>query len=91
MSPVKPTTNMQGYLILVLLSFLYLFRRGSVLVNYEVKAGAASFDQIANSNKIVPQFLHTFYQLDQATFTTKITGKFKGFSVFSFNLLVFLA
>lgn len=91
MSPAKPTTNMQGYLILVLLSFLYLFRPGSVFVNYEVKAGAASFDQIVNSNKIVPQFLDASYQLDQATFTMKITGKFTALSVFSFNLLVFLA
>ncbi|XP_074905106.1 adhesion G protein-coupled receptor F5 isoform X2 [Buteo buteo] len=51
------------------------FRPGSVFVNYEVKAGAASFDQIVNSNKIVPQFLDASYQLDQATFTTKITDQ----------------
>ncbi|XP_069661746.1 adhesion G protein-coupled receptor F5 isoform X2 [Haliaeetus albicilla] len=51
------------------------FRPGSVFVNYEVKAGAASFDQIANSNKIVPQFLDAWYQLDQATFTMKITDQ----------------
>ncbi|NXH65590.1 AGRF5 protein, partial [Hydrobates tethys] len=49
------------------------FRPGSVFVNYEVKAGAASFDQIANSNKIVPQFLDSLYRLNQATFTTEIT------------------
>jgi len=60
----------------VLLSFLYLFRPGSVFVNYEVKAGAASFDQIASSNKMVPQFLDAFYRLNQATFTTEITSKF---------------
>ncbi|KFW64070.1 putative G-protein coupled receptor 116, partial [Pygoscelis adeliae] len=51
------------------------FRSGSVFVNYEVKAGAASFDQIANSNKIVPQFLDASYQLNQATFTTEITNQ----------------
>ncbi|NXU31638.1 AGRF5 protein, partial [Thalassarche chlororhynchos] len=51
------------------------FRPGSVFVNYEVKAGAASFDQIANSNKIVPQFLDALYQLNQATFTTEITNQ----------------
>ncbi|NXR00623.1 AGRF5 protein, partial [Sagittarius serpentarius] len=51
------------------------FRPGSVFVNYEVKAGTASFDQIANSNKIVPQFLDALYQLNQATFTTEITNQ----------------
>ncbi|KAF1413608.1 Adhesion G protein-coupled receptor F5, partial [Spheniscus mendiculus] len=51
------------------------FRSGSVFVNYEVKAGAASFDQIANSNKIVPQFLDALYQLNQATFRTEITNQ----------------
>ncbi|NXJ45689.1 AGRF5 protein, partial [Spizaetus tyrannus] len=51
------------------------FRPGSVFVNYEVKAGAASFDQIANSNKIVPQFLDALYRLDQTTFTMKITDQ----------------
>ncbi|NXV91253.1 AGRF5 protein, partial [Calonectris borealis] len=51
------------------------FRPGSVFVNYEVKAGAASFDQIANSNKIVPQFLDALYRLNQATFTTEITNQ----------------
>ncbi|XP_059684951.1 adhesion G protein-coupled receptor F5 [Gavia stellata] len=51
------------------------FRPGSVFVNYEVKAGAASFDQIANANKIVPQFLDASYQLNQATFTTEITNQ----------------
>uniref|UniRef100_A0A8D0FML0 Adhesion G protein-coupled receptor F5 n=1 Tax=Strix occidentalis caurina TaxID=311401 RepID=A0A8D0FML0_STROC len=71
----KKTTNMQGYLILVLLSFLYLFRSGSVFVNYEVKAGAASFTQIANAHKIVPQFLDAFYQVNQSTFTTEITNQ----------------
>ncbi|KFQ85091.1 putative G-protein coupled receptor 116, partial [Phoenicopterus ruber ruber] len=51
------------------------FRSGSVFVNYEVKAGAASFDQIASSNKIVPQFLDPLYQLNQATFTTVVTDQ----------------
>ncbi|KAF1608413.1 Adhesion G protein-coupled receptor F5, partial [Eudyptes chrysolophus] len=51
------------------------FRPGSVFVNYEVKAGAASFDQIANSSGIVPQFLDASYQLNQATFTTEITNQ----------------
>ncbi|NXF46138.1 AGRF5 protein, partial [Oceanites oceanicus] len=51
------------------------FRPGSVFVNYEVKAGAASFHQIANSNKIVPQFLDALYRLNQATFTTEITNQ----------------
>ncbi|XP_072711671.1 adhesion G protein-coupled receptor F5 [Ciconia boyciana] len=51
------------------------FSPGSVYVNYEVKAGAASFDQIANSNKIVPQFLDAPYLLNQATFTTEITNQ----------------
>ncbi|NWX46112.1 AGRF5 protein, partial [Steatornis caripensis] len=51
------------------------FRPGSVFVNYEVKAGAATFDQIANSNKNVPQFLDALYQLNQATFTTEITNQ----------------
>ncbi|NWR61475.1 AGRF5 protein, partial [Bucorvus abyssinicus] len=51
------------------------FSPGSVFVNYEVKAGAASFDQIANSNKFVPQYLDEPYQLNQATFTTEITNQ----------------
>ncbi|NWQ92264.1 AGRF5 protein, partial [Burhinus bistriatus] len=51
------------------------FTSGSVFVNYEVKAGAASFDQIANSNKIVPQFLDPLYQLNQSTFKTEITNQ----------------
>ncbi|XP_010130642.1 PREDICTED: probable G-protein coupled receptor 116, partial [Buceros rhinoceros silvestris] len=51
------------------------FNPGSVFVNYEVKAGAASFDQIANSNKYVPQYLDEPYQLNQATFTAEITNR----------------
>ncbi|KFV12020.1 putative G-protein coupled receptor 116, partial [Tauraco erythrolophus] len=51
------------------------FRPGSIFVDYEVKAGAASFDQIANSNKIVPQFLVALYQLNTTSFTREITNK----------------
>ncbi|XP_075606589.1 adhesion G protein-coupled receptor F5 isoform X1 [Balearica regulorum gibbericeps] len=51
------------------------FRPGSVFVNYEVKAGAASFDQIASANKMVPQFLPAVYQLNPTTFTTEITNQ----------------
>ncbi|KAM6085924.1 adhesion G protein-coupled receptor F5 isoform 1-T1 [Theristicus caerulescens] len=51
------------------------FRPGSVFVNYEVKAGAASFDQIASSNRFVPRFLHASYQLNPNTFTTEITNQ----------------
>ncbi|NXL60986.1 AGRF5 protein, partial [Chordeiles acutipennis] len=51
------------------------FRPGSVFVNYEVKAGAASFDQIANSHKVVPQFLDAEYQLNRSTFTAEITNQ----------------
>ncbi|NXJ93447.1 AGRF5 protein, partial [Corythaixoides concolor] len=51
------------------------FRPGSVFVNYEVKAGAASFNQIANSNRIVPQFLVASYQLNPASFTREITNE----------------
>ncbi|NXI95038.1 AGRF5 protein, partial [Psophia crepitans] len=51
------------------------FRPGSVFVNYEVKAGAASFDQILSANKRVPKLLHAAYQLNQNTFTTEITNQ----------------
>ncbi|NXN49816.1 AGRF5 protein, partial [Rynchops niger] len=51
------------------------FTPGSVFVNYEVKAGAASFEQIASANKILPQFLDPFYQLNQDTITRKITNQ----------------
>lgn len=83
-SPLDPqkTTN---ELILVLLSFLYLFSPGSVFVNYVVRTGAASFTQVGDSNRAVPQFLDTSYQLNPSTFTRVITSKLK-FSVFSFNL-----
>ncbi|XP_071598198.1 adhesion G protein-coupled receptor F5 isoform X2 [Heliangelus exortis] len=51
------------------------FRPGSVFVNYQVKAGAASFDQIAESNKLVPQFVNDSYRLNKSTFTTEITDQ----------------
>ncbi|NWY62317.1 AGRF5 protein, partial [Chionis minor] len=51
------------------------FKPGSVFVNYEVKAGRASFDQIASSNKIVPQLLDPLYQLNQSTFKAEITNQ----------------
>ncbi|PKU34368.1 hypothetical protein llap_15328 [Limosa lapponica baueri] len=51
------------------------FSSGSVFVNYVVKAGAASFEQIASANKISPQFLDSFYRLNQDTFTTKMTNQ----------------
>ncbi|NXH11050.1 AGRF5 protein, partial [Bucco capensis] len=53
------------------------FSPGSVFVNYEVIAEAANFDQITNSNKIVPQFLDGLYQLNQTTFTTEIMNQTK--------------
>ncbi|NXK87238.1 AGRF5 protein, partial [Formicarius rufipectus] len=51
------------------------FSPGSVSVNYEVKAGPASFDQIADSNKAVLPILEPFYQLNQYTFTTEINSQ----------------
>ncbi|NXN41877.1 AGRF5 protein, partial [Rhinoptilus africanus] len=51
------------------------FTSGSVFVNYQVKAGSASFKQIASANKILPQFLDPFYRLNQETITTKITNE----------------
>ncbi|KFP80890.1 putative G-protein coupled receptor 116, partial [Acanthisitta chloris] len=51
------------------------FSPGSVFVNYQVKAGAASFNQIANSNKAVHQFLDSSYHLNPATFRTEITDQ----------------
>ncbi|NXG71112.1 AGRF5 protein, partial [Baryphthengus martii] len=51
------------------------FSPGSVFVNYKVKAGAVNSDQIANSNKVVPQFLDESYQLNQTTFTREITNQ----------------
>lgn len=51
------------------------FRSGSVHVNYEVRTGAASFAQVGDSNRAVPQFLDSSYQLNQSTFTRTITNQ----------------
>ncbi|NWI03032.1 AGRF5 protein, partial [Tichodroma muraria] len=51
------------------------FSPGSVFVSYEVKTGAASFTQVGDSNRAVPQFLDSSYQLNQFTFTRIITNQ----------------
>ncbi|NWI38139.1 AGRF5 protein, partial [Picathartes gymnocephalus] len=51
------------------------FSPGSVFVNYEVRTGAASFSQVGDSNRAVPQFLDSSYQLNQSTFTRVITNQ----------------
>ncbi|NWW38053.1 AGRF5 protein, partial [Panurus biarmicus] len=51
------------------------FSPGSVFVNYEVRTGAASFSQVGNSNRAVPQFLDSSYQLNQFSFTRVITNQ----------------
>ncbi|NWW90259.1 AGRF5 protein, partial [Rhynochetos jubatus] len=51
------------------------FRPGSVVVNYEVNAGAASFSQIASSHKNLARLLDPFYHLNPTTFTTEITNQ----------------
>ncbi|XP_009872672.1 PREDICTED: probable G-protein coupled receptor 116, partial [Apaloderma vittatum] len=51
------------------------FRPGSIYVNYEVKAGAASVNQIASSNRLVPQFLNASYWLIRDTFTETKTNQ----------------
>ncbi|NXU17373.1 AGRF5 protein, partial [Pardalotus punctatus] len=51
------------------------FSPGSVSVNYEVRTGAASFAQVGDSNRAVPQFLDSSYQLNQSTFTRKISNQ----------------
>ncbi|NWH94633.1 AGRF5 protein, partial [Aegithalos caudatus] len=51
------------------------FSPGSVYVNYEVRTGAASFTQVGDSNRAVPQFLDSSYQLNQFTFTRVITNQ----------------
>ncbi|NWV86287.1 AGRF5 protein, partial [Dasyornis broadbenti] len=51
------------------------FSPGSVSVNYEVRTGAASFTQVGDSNRAVPQFLDSSYQLNQSTFTRIITNQ----------------
>lgn len=69
------------------MSFLYLFSPGSVFVNFEVRTGAASFTQVGDSNRAVPQFLDSSYQLNPFTFTRVITSKFKALSTFRQPLL----
>ncbi|NWV01110.1 AGRF5 protein, partial [Upupa epops] len=51
------------------------FSPGSVFVNYEVKAGAASLDQIADANKNVRQHLDEVYVLNQDSFITEIPNR----------------
>ncbi|NWR44109.1 AGRF5 protein, partial [Regulus satrapa] len=51
------------------------FSPGSVFVSYEVRTGAASFSQVGDSNRAVPQFLDSSYQLNQFTFTRVITNQ----------------
>ncbi|NXA72678.1 AGRF5 protein, partial [Thryothorus ludovicianus] len=51
------------------------FSPGSVFVSYEVRTGAASFAQIGDSHRAVPQFLDSSYQLNQSTFTRIITNQ----------------
>ncbi|XP_066403240.1 adhesion G protein-coupled receptor F5 [Molothrus aeneus] len=51
------------------------FSPGSVFVNYEVRTGAASFTQVGDSNRAVPQFLDSSYQLNPFTFTRVITNQ----------------
>ncbi|NWX82983.1 AGRF5 protein, partial [Nothoprocta pentlandii] len=51
------------------------FRPGSVSVNYELKAASATFQQIEDSNRYVPQLLDTSYRLNPTSFTTEITDQ----------------
>ncbi|XP_064267797.1 adhesion G protein-coupled receptor F5 isoform X3 [Passer domesticus] len=51
------------------------FSPGSVFVNFEVRTGAASFTQVGDSNRAVPQFLDSSYQLNPFTFTRVITNQ----------------
>ncbi|XP_021385433.2 adhesion G protein-coupled receptor F5 [Lonchura striata] len=51
------------------------FSPGSVFVNFEVRTGAASFAQVGHSNRAVPQFLDSSYQLNPFTFTRVITNQ----------------
>nr|XP_030125807.3 adhesion G protein-coupled receptor F5 isoform X1 [Taeniopygia guttata]XP_030125808.3 adhesion G protein-coupled receptor F5 isoform X1 [Taeniopygia guttata]XP_030125809.3 adhesion G protein-coupled receptor F5 isoform X1 [Taeniopygia guttata]XP_030125811.3 adhesion G protein-coupled receptor F5 isoform X1 [Taeniopygia guttata] len=51
------------------------FSPGSVFVNFEVRTGAASFAQVGHSNRAVPQFLDSSYQLNPLTFTRVITNQ----------------
>ncbi|NXO77194.1 AGRF5 protein, partial [Sitta europaea] len=51
------------------------FSPGSVFVSYEVRTGAASFTQLGDSNRAVPQFLDSSYQINPLTFTRIITNQ----------------
>ncbi|NWI21177.1 AGRF5 protein, partial [Crypturellus soui] len=51
------------------------FSSGSVSVNYEVKAASATFKQIEDSNRYVPQLVDTSYRLIPTSFTTEITDQ----------------
>ncbi|NXM11605.1 AGRF5 protein, partial [Ploceus nigricollis] len=51
------------------------FSPGSVFVNFEVRTGAASFAQVADSNRAVQQFLDPPYQLNTSTFTGVIPNQ----------------
>ncbi|NXM65235.1 AGRF5 protein, partial [Serilophus lunatus] len=51
------------------------FSPGSVFVNYEVRTGPASFNQIAHSNRFVRQVLSPLYQLNESTFTAEIINQ----------------
>ncbi|NWW77655.1 AGRF5 protein, partial [Climacteris rufus] len=53
------------------------FSPGSISVNYEVRTGTVSFTQVADSNRAVPQFLDSSYQLNQSTFTRVISDQTK--------------
>ncbi|NXI81804.1 AGRF5 protein, partial [Rhipidura dahli] len=61
------------------------FRSGSVFVNYVVRTGAASFTQVGDSNRAVPQFLDSSYQINPSTFTRVITNQTK-FTVQPLNI-----
>ncbi|NWW17465.1 AGRF5 protein, partial [Falcunculus frontatus] len=61
------------------------FSPGSVFVNYVVRTGAASFSQVGHSNRAVPQFLDSSYQLNLSTFTRVITNQTK-FTVQPLNI-----
>ncbi|NXE00482.1 AGRF5 protein, partial [Chaetorhynchus papuensis] len=61
------------------------FSSGSVFVNYVVRTGAASFTQVGDSNRAVPQFLDSSYQLNPSTFTRVITNQTK-FTVQPLNI-----
>ncbi|NWV47246.1 AGRF5 protein, partial [Daphoenositta chrysoptera] len=61
------------------------FSPGSVFVNYVVRTGAASFSQVGDSNRAVPQFVDSSYQLNPSTFTRVITNETK-FTVQPLNI-----